>query len=131
VIITRLTVPGESKGALVADMRRLIDSLELDCTVTIETPAPFYEPYLIDTSARLARSFQSAYQTTTGSRPGFDFLKGIADANIYVAEGHIPTIMYGPSGNGAHECNEYVEIDSLVPVATIIADCCVNYFHGD
>jgi acetylornithine deacetylase/succinyl-diaminopimelate desuccinylase-like protein len=131
VIITRLTVPGESRDSLVADMRRLIDSLDLDCTVTIETPAPFYEPYLIDTSARLAHSFQRAYQTTLGPPPRFDFLTGIADANIYVAEGNVPTIMYGPNGNGAHECNEYVEIDSLVPVARIIADCCVDYFHGN
>jgi acetylornithine deacetylase/succinyl-diaminopimelate desuccinylase-like protein len=130
VIITRLTVPGESRDALVADMRRLIDSLDLDCTVTIETPAPFYEPYLIDTGARLARSFQSAYQTTIGSPPHFDFLTGIADANIYVPERNVPTIMYGPNGSGAHECNEHVEIDSLAPVATILAECCLNYFHG-
>jgi acetylornithine deacetylase/succinyl-diaminopimelate desuccinylase-like protein len=131
VIITRLTVPGESREALVADMRRLVDSLDLDCTVTIETPPPFYEPYLIDANARLANSFRSAYQATVGSQPEFDFLTGIADANTYVAEGNIPTIMYGPDGHGAHECNEYVGIDSLVPVARIIADSCLNYYRNE
>jgi len=129
VIITRLMVPGESRELLIADMRRLIDSLKLDCTVTIETPAPFYEPYLIETDSRLANSFRHAYQATLGTQPQFDFLTGITDANIYVAEGNIPTITYGPSGQGAHECNEYVEIDSLAPVAQIIADSCINYFH--
>jgi succinyl-diaminopimelate desuccinylase len=129
VIITRLTVPGESRDSLIADMRQLIDSLSLDCSVTIETPAPFYDSYLIDTDSRLANSFRKAYQATIGAQPKFDFLTGITDANIYVAEGHIPTITYGPSGQGAHECNEYVEIDSLAPVTKIIVDSCINYFH--
>lgn len=128
VIITRLTVPGESRDSLLADMRQLVDSLDLDCAVTIETPDPFYEPYVIDTNARLANSFRTAYQAATGSQPEFGFLTGITDANTYVPAGNIPTIMYGPDGHGAHECNEYVEIDSLVPVARIIADCCVYYF---
>jgi acetylornithine deacetylase/succinyl-diaminopimelate desuccinylase-like protein len=128
VVITRLTVPGESRDSVVADMRDLIDSLKLDCSVTIETPPPFYESYEIDTNARLANSFRAAYQATLGVQPKFDFLTGITDANIYVAEGGIPTITYGPNGSGAHECNEYVEIDSLAPVAKIIADSCINYF---
>jgi acetylornithine deacetylase/succinyl-diaminopimelate desuccinylase-like protein len=130
VIITRLTVPGEDREALVADMGRLIDSLDLDCAVTIETPAPFYEPYVIDTDSRLANSFRQAYQATTGAAPEFNFLRGITDANIYVAEGAIPSISYGPAGGGAHECNEYVEIDTLVPVAQVLADSCINYFHN-
>lgn len=130
VIITRLTVPGESRDGLVADMRALIDSLDLDCKVTIETPAPFYEPYVIDTDAKLARSFRTAHQAIIGAPPKFDFLTGITDANIYVAEGSIPTITYGPAGDGAHESNEYVEIDSLLPVAETLAASCINYFQA-
>ena len=130
VILTRLTVPGETREIVENDMRRLIDSLQLDCTVTIETPDPFYDPYVIDTNSKLATSFSTAYQTTLGSQPNFGFLTGITDANIYVAEGNIPTITYGPGGNGAHECNEYVEIDSLLPVAQILADSCLNYFQA-
>ena len=131
VIITRLTVPGESRASAVADMRQLIDSLNLDCTVTIETPAPFYEPYLIDPASKLANSFRQAYQTTLGAQPQYDFLTGITDANLYVAEGNMSTITYGPTGQGAHECNEYVEIDSLAPVAQVLADSCVHYFSGE
>lgn len=128
VIITRLTVPGESRESLLAGMRQLIDGLDLDCEVTIETPPPFYEPYLIETDSRLARGFQDAYQAVTGAAPTFDFLRGITDANIYVTEGGMPTITYGPNGDGAHECNEYVEIDSLAPVAQVLAQSCMRFF---
>jgi len=129
VVITRLTIPGESRDTAVADMRRLIDSLDLDCSVSIETPAPYYEPFLIDPESTFATSFRNAYQATLGSQPTFAFKRGISDANIYVTEGGIPTIVYGPNGRGIHECNEYVEIDSLVPVAQILADSCINYFQ--
>ena len=64
-----------------------------------------------------------------GSQPTFAFKRGISDANIYVTEGGIPTIVYGPNGRGVHERNEYVEIDSLVPVAQVLADSCINYFQ--
>jgi succinyl-diaminopimelate desuccinylase len=128
VIITRLTVPGESRESLLAGMRELIDSLDLDCTVAIETPPPFYEPYLIDTDSRLVQAFGRACQAVIGAAPTFDFLTGITDANIYVAEGGMPAVSFGPDGGAAHECNEYVEIDSLVPLAQVLADSCLNYF---
>ena len=129
VIITRLTVPGESRDSLLTDMRQLIDSLDLNCPVKIETPPPFYDPYVIDTGSRLAKAFRQAHEAVTGAAPTFDFLTGITDANTYVAEGKIATIMVGPSGNGAHECNEYVEIDSLAPVAQVLAGSYARYFQ--
>ena len=128
VIITRLTVPGENRQTALTDMRALIDTLNLDCDVQIETPAPFYDPYLIDTTTHLAQSFNSAYEKVIGVQPTYGFMKGITDANIYVAQGGIPTFTFGPSGNGAHECNEYVTISSLEPVTQVLIDTCVNYF---
>ncbi|MCB0009355.1 MAG: M20/M25/M40 family metallo-hydrolase [Anaerolineales bacterium] len=128
VIITRLTVPGETRDTAVADMRELIDSLNLDCDVKIETPAPFYDPYLLDTATKLGQSFAAAYTKNVGTAPKYAFLKGITDGNIYVAEGNIPTYTFGPSGNGAHECNEYVTLSSLEPVTQTLIDTCVNYY---
>lgn len=130
VIITRLTVPGENRQTAIADMGALIDSLHLDCTVQIDTPPPFYEPYLIETAAPFAQSFTHAYRQQFGQEPPWAFMKGITDGNIYVAEGQIPTVVFGPTGNGAHECNEYVAIDSLLPVTEVLVDSCVNYFQG-
>lgn len=128
VIITRLTVPGESRDAALTDMRSLVDSLDLACDVQIETPPPFYEPYVIDTSARLAQSFNGAYQKSVGKPPAYKFVRCITDANIYVPHGNIPTITFGPLGSGAHECNEFVQIDSLTPVAQVLVDTCVGYY---
>ena len=128
VIITRLTIPGETRDSAENDMRNLIDSLNLASTVTIETPPPFYEPYTIDQHGTLFDGFAAAYKNVIGQPPHFNFGTGITDANIYVAEGNIPTITFGPRGNGAHEADEYVEVDSLVPVAQVFAETVVNFF---
>ena len=127
IIITRLTVPGENRDSAFADMQALIDSLDLASDVTLETPPPFYDPYLIDLDTPFVQSFNQSYANTLGKEPHYGFVKGITDANIYVAEGGIPTINFGPSGAGAHECNEYVEIDSLEQVARIFAETAVGY----
>ena len=128
VIITRLTIPGETRDSAVADMRQLIDSLDLACDVTIETPPPFYEPYALAADEPLLDNFKSAYQQVMGQPPTVKFGRGITDANIYVAEGHIPTVTFGPRGNGAHEAGEYVEIDSLEPVAQVFAETVRAFF---
>ena len=128
IIITRLTVPGENRATALADMQALIKSLDLNCEVTIETPAPFYDPFTIEPDSHFAQSFASAYQGQFKHEPAWGFIRGITDANIYVAEGGIPTINFGPAGKGLHQCNEYVEISSLEPVARILYDSCVNYF---
>lgn len=122
IIITRLTVPGESQTSALQDMQALIDSLDLRCRVEIDTPDPFYEPYLISRETSFAKVFDKTYEDIVGTAPHYSFLKGITDANIYVAEGGIPTITLGPLGNGAHEAGEYVDIDSLAPVAQIFAE---------
>ncbi|MGB0385053.1 MAG: M20 family metallopeptidase [Ardenticatenaceae bacterium] len=128
VIITRLTIPGESRESAIHDMQTLIDSLNLASHVTIETPPPFYEPYVLEEGEPLVAGFNSAYENTLGQPPVLSFGRGITDANIYVAEGNIPTITFGPRGAGIHEADEYVEIDSLEPVAQIFAETVINFF---
>ena len=130
IIITRLLMPGETREIAVSTMQDLIESLDLACNVDIETPPPGYEPYQIDRDGRLAVSFHTAYESRIGEPPSYQFNTSIDDANIYVAEGGIQTITFGPRGGGAHQCNEFVEIDSLVPVAEVLGECCITYFSS-
>jgi acetylornithine deacetylase/succinyl-diaminopimelate desuccinylase-like protein len=118
VIITRLTVPGESRATAVEDMQALLASLDLTCDVRVETPPPFYEPYEIALDADVARSFAHAYRREFAAAPPWAFMKGIT------------TVTFGPAGDGAHECNEYVTVDSLVPVARVLRDTCVEFMRN-
>ena len=127
IIITRLTIPGENRQTALKDMESLIASLNLACEVTIETPPPFYDPYTIARDTTFGRAFDNAYENVLGKAPHYAFVQGITDANIYVPEGKIPTINFGPLGAGAHEAGEYVEIESLPKVAQVFVDTAINF----
>ncbi len=131
IVITRLLVPGETKDLAVRQLRDLIDGLGLAAKVTIETPEPFYEPYELDPASRAVRAFAAAYESRLGRPPALGGLLCIVDGNIYVAEGGIPTIAFGPRGQGLHECQEYVELATLDPVVDVLVDTTIRFMGGD
>lgn len=45
----------------------------------------------------------------------------------YASLHNIPVIVFGPSGNGIHEVDEYVEISSLEKYYEILEDFCMNF----
>jgi acetylornithine deacetylase/succinyl-diaminopimelate desuccinylase-like protein len=129
VIITRLIVPGETVESSVRDMQDLIESLKLESTVRIETPPPLYEPYMLDEGSAIMRAFRPSYKRIVGVDPVFAPHRGIVDANIFVAEGGIQTIVFGPKGGRHHCAGEYVVLDSLAPVAETYVDTAIRYLN--
>lgn len=122
IIITRLTVPGETVEIAVRDMRELIDSLGLKSMVEIQTPPPCYEPYMLDNRATIVQYFKEVYRRVIGTEPYFTGHRGIVDANVFAGEGNIPTIVFGPKGANHHCPGEYVELRTLLPVARVYAE---------
>ena len=122
VVITRLTVPGETRQVAVQDMRELLDWLGLQSEVTIDTPPPFYEPYFLDEQTPIMPVFSEVYEKHVGTKPHFAGHRGIVDANVFVGEANIPTIVFGPKGANHHRAGEYVESASLEPVARVYAE---------
>ncbi|NKB68091.1 MAG: M20/M25/M40 family metallo-hydrolase [Candidatus Latescibacteria bacterium] len=130
IIITRLTVPGETEAVAVRDMQDLIDALELESEVAIETPPPSYEPYFLDENTPLLKPFGAAYQQVLGQPPHFAGHRGITDASVFVGEGRIPTVVFGPKGADHHCPGEYVEQATLLPTARVYAETACRYLAG-
>ena len=122
VVITRLIVPGETRETAVQGMRELIDSLGLESEVKVETPPPCYDPYFLDWDTPILTPFQEVYREVVGLDPHFAGHRGIVDANVFVAEGNIPTIVFGPKGANHHCAGEYVELATLETVAHVYAE---------
>ena len=127
IVITRLTVPGETREVAVNDMRELVNSLGLASQVDIEMPPPSYEPYFLEEDSEIISCFKYAYKSVLGQEPYFSGHRGIVDANVFVAEGGIPTIVFGPRGANHHYPGEYVEASTLVPTAQVLADTAKKY----
>lgn len=122
VIVTRLLVPGETRELAVRQLEELVASLRLASTVSIDTPPPAYQPFALDPGSPAVAAFRGAYAAVHGRDPVLAGLPGIADNNIYVAEGGIPTIAHGPTGQGLHEAGEYVEVASLAPCVEVLVN---------
>ncbi len=131
VIVTRLLVPGETRAQAVAQLEALIAGLGLRSQVTVETPPPFYGAYALDPESPAFRRFRAAYQARLGRPPVTGGMLGIVDANIYVAEGNIPTLTFGPRGKGLHEAGEYVELDTIEPVVDVLIDTAWRHWNEE
>ncbi len=127
IVITRLTVPGETRDVAVSDMRELIESLGLASQVDIETPPPSYEPYFLEQDTEIISCLRDSYESVLGQEPYLAGHRGVVDANVFAAEGGIPTAVFGPRGANHHRPGEYVDKSTLVPAAYILADTARRY----
>lgn len=131
MVVNRLLVPGETRETAVAEMQALLDKLNLESRVTIETPPPFFDPYFLDKQTPLLPIFQAVYEQVIGKKPTFAAHKGITDANVFVAEGGIPTVAFGPKGANHHQAGEYVEKETLALVARVYAETAVGFLGSE
>jgi acetylornithine deacetylase len=61
-----------------------------------------------------------------GEKPKFAGQNPWMDAALLAAAG-VETVVFGPAGAGAHAHEEWVDIDSLVTLAEILAGTAINY----
>ena len=114
--VERRTLPGETPDQVLREIREVVARCGEEAEVTLLLARP---PLVCDRDAPVARAVRAATAAVQGD-PAPD--AGVAywmDAAIF-AEAGIPTVNYGPSGAGAHEAVEWVDLDSVVACARIL-----------
>ncbi len=127
--VNRLIVPGETVQSAINDMRRLVDSLELDSEVEVGIKPPRYEAYVMGKDEEIIGVFDPIYREVIGKVPLYEYAYGITDANIFAGEGGIPCLHLGPQRGGAHQKNEYVHLDWLPPVSEMYTRIAVEFLR--
>jgi len=127
VVINRLLVPGEKRDGALQQLRDLITTLGLRSSVTVELMPPAFDSYTLDATAPILEPFRQAYRSVTNREPWFAPHLGITDANVFAAEGHIPTVVFGPKGGAHHTAAEHADVSSFEPVARIHAETARRY----
>jgi acetylornithine deacetylase len=114
VQIERRTVPGETVDGvqaelegLVADARAAGDDFGGAVRVLLAR-----EPFAIDPDAEIARLVRRHAAAVLGREPEIAGVPYWADSSLLAAAG-IPTVIYGPGGEGAHADCEWVDVDDL------------------
>jgi acetylornithine deacetylase len=116
--VERRTLPGETPEQVRQELEDVVHQAGEEAEVR-----SFFDrsPLLCDREAPVARCLRHAVQAVTGRQPAEGGVAYWMDAAIFAAAG-IPTINYGPSGAGAHEAVEWVDLNSVVTCAQILAE---------
>jgi acetylornithine deacetylase len=127
--VERRTIPGETDEVITAEIQQVLqeagaatDNFTANFKMTLSNV-----PFEIDPSAEIVQLLCKSAEQTLGNKPELIGTFGWMDSAILAAAG-IPTVIYGPSGEGAHAVVEWVALDDLergkdVLVATAQAFC--------
>ncbi|HKX19221.1 MAG TPA: ArgE/DapE family deacylase [bacterium] len=120
--VERRTLPGETRDGVERELTAIVDGLRaedpaLQATVEITGSRPGLE---VRPDAPIVRALESACRHVTGRRPPHIGVAYWCDAALLAQRG-VPTVVFGPSGEGAHAAVEYVDLPSVVGCAQVFA----------
>ena len=112
--LERRTLPSETPAHVENELRAIIQQLERDdaqfkATLTMGLHRG---PHEIGRDAEIVRLLEQHAQTVLGREPVFSGVPFWTDCAILSGAG-IPTVMFGPHGEGAHAAVEWVDLPSV------------------
>lgn len=121
--VERRTLPGESTADLEAELEALLDECRAadDELVVAARTLLVRDPFEIDEDDETVRLVSDTIAATLGDPPRVEGASYWADAAFIAAAG-IPTVMYGPSGAGAHALEEWVSLSHTRAVTHVLVE---------
>lgn len=125
--------PGETREEVRAEVKQAIDNVvESDAWLSENPPElEWYgwhaAPHELDTDAEIVRIAQKRAEEITGENTTFGGGSGGNDERFYNRYYDIPCPSVGPRGDHIHGADEYVEIDSLIQTAQVLALTAVDW----
>lgn len=126
--IERRTLPGETEEQIVGEIEALLDELRAEDPTFQATVAPFLTrpPFQALPLGTIADAVARAGQTILGRTLEVIGEPYWMDAAL-LAERGVDTVVIGPTGAGAHAIEEWVELDSVVQLAGVLARAAGDY----
>ena len=120
--LERRTLPGDTQATVEAEVEAILEGCRTDGDFVAEQRTLLVrEPFEVAEDAEIVRAVR---EVAAGMLPGPPKISGVpywADA-AFIAAGGIPTVMFGPSGAGAHAVEEWVSISDTESVTRILVD---------
>ncbi|MDQ3866331.1 MAG: ArgE/DapE family deacylase [Actinomycetota bacterium] len=114
----RRTVPGETPKRVEAEIRETIEgAAAADPELRAEVRTTFArEPFEVEEAEDLVATLRRHAAAVRGEEPELVGVPFWTDAAIFAAAG-VPTVLYGPTGEGAHALVEWVDLGSAARCA--------------
>jgi acetylornithine deacetylase len=121
--LERRTLPGETGPDVEREITKLLDHCrDADPELVVSQRTLLVrEPFEVDESSGVVQDVRAAAAEVLPAPPPIGGASYWADAAFIAAAG-IPTVMFGPSGEGAHALEEWVSIrDTVAVTRTLVA----------
>ena len=130
--LTRLTVRSEDEDHFADLLASVVTEAEseTEASFSFSFPPPRYNAFVLSEETELIQHLKEAYRQETGTDPFFGVRSTITDANVFAAEGNIPTLSIGPIGGNLHAPDEWVSLPSTYETARIYARFSLNVFSN-
>ena len=124
----RRTAPGETQSQATAELQAIINTLTAQDKTFKGTVKPTFrrDPFVVAEDAAIVQILDRTLESRLGvSRPhtGQTFW---TDAALF-AEAGMETVLLGPVGYGLHSAEEWVDIQSTIDLAYVLAETAVPY----
>jgi acetylornithine deacetylase len=128
VQIERRTVPGETEAQATAEIQAIVDSLAAQDADFQATVRPFFvrDPFEVPASARIVQAVDRAAAKVRGCAAAHIGDTPWMDAALLQAAG-VETVVCGAGGAGAHSDVEWVDVESVIKLAEILAEAAADY----
>lgn len=121
--IERRTVTGESPERVTLEFQAIIDELSA-ADPSFKASLSWFtkrSPFEIDPGALIVQSLERAYTSHLGKAPNHIGQTFWTDAAL-LNEAGIETVIIGPTGDGLHAAVEWVDIQSVITLAGVLAE---------
>jgi acetylornithine deacetylase/succinyl-diaminopimelate desuccinylase len=95
-------------------MEAIVAGLNSPERIELTKPPPYNPQLEIGADHVLVQALQAAFTQTHGRAGEYYYSTGVSDANLFAELAHIPTVLHGPTGANFHQCNEWVDLPSIV-----------------
>jgi acetylornithine deacetylase len=112
--VERRTLPGESAESVEAELRAIAGDATVRTTFV-------RGPLETDPDAAIVRALAESAARVVGEAPELVGVPFWTDAALFAAAG-IPTVVFGPAGDGAHAETEWVDLDSAEATRAILLE---------
>ena len=126
--IERRTIPGETEAGAMAEIAALVAELTTEDPSFKATLDCFFarDPFEVAPDAPVVRSLADAAATVLGHPPKMVGDTPWMDSALLSAAG-VETVVFGPTGAGAHAAVEWVDLESVFQTADVLAATARHY----
>jgi len=126
--IERRTIPGETEADSVAEIQAIVDRLAAADPTFRAKVRPLFarHPFEVSPDAEIVRLLGRAARETLGRQPAFVGDTPWMDSAL-LADAGIETVVMGPRGGGEHSIEEWVDLESVIAMAEVLARAATAY----